>query len=381
MSIDVLKERPQETGTERYLITNGQGDTIYAYWKVLYEEITEEFLYDSYVIKNVELSKKGQRRKESSDLCRSVGTDKLSDSSGRSRDHEEASGGFRRWSRNAADSMESSPNIVGGAKKNIASFTPSTQTPALAQFADPLLDKRPRKYSHNGECKDDMDTLGTVYNKATKKARKKSLKTGQETESRCSTNLLKRSIYVPIGLCVKTANPSSDKAELLLDSLIDILLVKDGNYVSNLHNMIYSFSEFCSTILSLTQISSPPPFTSLQIPLTGRDVVYYEGLVSNLPCEGDISIAQMFSLIEPDDVLTLWTALLLERDVIIYVPDANLYFFIAKPLMHLMFPLTWPFAKGIIPNMDLFSTPTPFCFGTNIVTKALRRDKVGLRTA
>ncbi len=360
MSIDVQRERPEETGIERYLITNEEGETIYAYWKVLYEEITEEFLYDSYVIKNVQLSDKGQLRKNSSDLNRSFGSDsqRLSEHAARP----------RKWSRNEADmSAENRPDRLQSnalQKKTMASFTPSTQGPALSQFVDQQIrsDKKERKYSRNGVCKDDMDTMGSVYNKATKKAQKKSFRKEREEGPKCKP-LMKRSIYVPIGVCIETLNPSSEKAEQLLDSLIDLLLNDDGSYVSHTHNMIYSFAEFCSTVLSLTQITSPPPFAELQIPFSSSEVTYYEDLISNLPCEGDMSVAQLFSLIDPDDVLTLWTALLMERDVVIYTSNVNLYFFIAKPLMQLMFPLNWPFAKGIIPNLDLLSSPTPYCFG------------------
>jgi hypothetical protein len=62
-------------------------------------------------------------------------------------------------------------------------------------------------------------------------------------------------------------------------------------------------------------------------------------------------------------VILLWTALLLEKDVILYVPNPNTYFFLAKALIQLIFPLSWHYTKGMITSLSLLQAPTPFCFG------------------
>ena len=364
----MLKEKPEETGIERYLITNSMGETIYAYWKIVYEEITEEFLYGTYDIKNVQLTKKGrQSRKVSidSDKSEEFAVDSSPKILKHSGELELPSTSQRKWSKQSGENNEkneaSTRKPASGLALTSMSFTPASVNAGLSNFVDQLGQKLPRKYSKKTLCLDEMDIAGSVFKKATQKARKKSHnyshKEGKESI------LLKHSMFVPIAVCIKTANPYSEQAEQVLDSLIALLYNNEGSYMTELHNSIYSFAEFCSHILSLTQITSPPPFTELVIPLINREVTYYEGLIGNIPCEGDFSFAQLFSLVETDYIITLWTALLLEKDIIIYTSSANLYFFIVKPLTQLLFPLCWQFTKGIIPNLDLLSSPTPYCFG------------------
>ena len=68
-------------------------------------------------------------------------------------------------------------------------------------------------------------------------------------------------------------------------------------------------------------------------------------------------------MVESDYIVLLWTALLLDKRVIVYTADANFFFYVAKALTLLLFPLTWPFSKGIAPNLELLATPTPYFFG------------------
>ena len=63
MSINVTKKPPRTSEIEQYLLTDEGGETLYAYSKVIYEEITKEMLYEEYDIRNVQLIKKGKLRK------------------------------------------------------------------------------------------------------------------------------------------------------------------------------------------------------------------------------------------------------------------------------------------------------------------------------
>ena len=65
MSITLNDVTPKESPIQRYLLVNTQGETIYAYCKVLYEQISEENIFEDYEIKNVPLGKKGRLRKDS----------------------------------------------------------------------------------------------------------------------------------------------------------------------------------------------------------------------------------------------------------------------------------------------------------------------------
>ena len=359
-------ERPQETGVERYLLTNNMGETIYAYWKVMYEEISEEFLYDSYQIQNVKLEQKGQSRKVSMESERSFGGEVRV---GRGSCHIKPTKGggstttAHEWIKNDAGlgmiansgTNQINEDNAGRAKKVAVSFTPMSLL-ANAKDAGMLSRKKSGKF-----CFDEMDLVGTAYKRTTRRAGKKG--SLHDDEGIPTVRPLKHSVFVPIAVCIKTANPYSDQAETLLDSIIATLYRNERNYVNELHNTIYSFSEFCSHVLTLTHVTTPPPFTELIVPVCDKEIVYYEGLISNLPCEGDMSVAQLFSLVYTDYIIMLWAALLLEKDVIIYTSNPNLYFYIVKTLIHLMFPLQWQFAKGIIPNLDLLSSPTPYCFG------------------
>eukprot|EP01022_Parablepharisma_sp_SALTPOND_P016858 TRINITY_DN2577_c0_g1_i1.p1 TRINITY_DN2577_c0_g1~~TRINITY_DN2577_c0_g1_i1.p1 ORF type:complete len:1062 (+),score=127.21 TRINITY_DN2577_c0_g1_i1:6224-9409(+) len=359
MSTKLLMERPEESGIERYLLTNDMGETIYAYWKVVYEEITEEFLYDAYEIRNVPLAKKGQPRKVSLDSEQSFGIEaEQENKSWPNKRYGSIRGGgstttARDWLKKGIEPViHKKGNSPSKLKKGTVSFTPMSQVASMGNF--------PRKESGNF-CLDEMDLAGTAYKRTTRRARKKS--SLRDPTYTPSSPKLKQSTFVPIAVCIKTANPSSEQAENLLNSLIATLFKHEGNYVSDLHNMIYSFAEFCSHVLTLTQVTTPPPFTELIVPMWNKEIVYYEGLIGNLPCEGDMSIAQLFSLVYTDYIITLWTALLLDKDIIIYTSDPNLYFYIMKSLMHLMFPLNWHFSKGIIPTLEYLSSPAPYCFG------------------
>ena len=293
-------DSPEEDEVESYLLTNIMGETHYAYWKTIWEEIREEKLVNDYKLENVSLANKGEPVKV-------VEID---------------------------DSFEDEMSII---LKPI-------------EVHNLTIDRVKNKCGR--VCFDDLDLL------------KVSKRLGLlENQYRVTPQALKKSIFVPISICIKTANPYTDQAKELLNSLITSLLNNKEKYTTNLHNLIYNASEFCSYILALTHVNTPPPFAELIIPIANKEIVYYEELISNIPCDGDMSIAYLFSLIPIEHIVLLWTALLLEKDVILYIPNVNIYFFLAKALIQLMFPLSWHYTKGVITSLGLLHAPTPYCYG------------------
>jgi len=366
--------KPEETSVERYILKDGYGNTVYAYWKIVYEELTEEFLHDSYEIKNVQLSKKGQPRKssmgqESNDsdsdfnkppyLRRKRVTQVASTTNAREWTKVMDPIKDKEWTQKVAAAVATNKEEDKHQdEKSKIAIKPKKGTVSFTAFSQYIV-------SHNDErvklCLDEMDLAGTVYKKTTHRARRKS--GYRDYQISVTAPITKHSIFVPIAICIKTTNPYSEQADQLLDSLITTLYKKEGSYVCELHNVIFAFAEFCTHVLTLTHITTPPPFTELIVPMCNKEITYYEALISNLPCEGDISIAQLFSLLYTDYIITLWTALLTEKPVVIYTNNPNIYFYIAKPLMHLMFPLDWPYIKGILPTLDLLASPHAFFAG------------------
>ena len=170
-------------------------------------------------------------------------------------------------------------------------------------------------------------------------------------------------MFIPIVICIKVSNAYIRQTEELFYSLIEILFTNRKNYVNDFHNMIYSFAEFCSTLICLNHLTIPPPVSELIIEMPKKTITYTEGLIGSLPCENDIAIAHLFSLVTNEQVITIWEALLTEKNIIIYTCDVNYYFFVMKALLSLIYPLNWQFMKGIIPTLEILSLPTPYCFG------------------
>ena len=170
-------------------------------------------------------------------------------------------------------------------------------------------------------------------------------------------------ISVPIIVCIKTYNFYTEQAAELLECIISILKSKQKHYMVDLYNIIYSYAEFCSYILSLCQLRNPPPFSELIIPIANKSIKYYEGLLCDFPCEDDESISQLFSLLPTNIIISIWTALLIEKRIVIYTSNPNIYFYATKAIIDLLFPLEWLFSKGIISNAVFLTTPIPYCYG------------------
>ena len=340
MRMNLFAERPEDSEVECYLLTDHEQDTVYAYWKVLYEKVTEESLYADYVIQNVSLSKKGRSRKFSAASAYSFGNNQ--EILKKSANIKKPTKSFKTMNF-ATTMLPSEDTKLPYTKQEEVKYPKETIT------LDTQV-RRADKFSY-----DEMDLLGSSYKKTTQRARKIS----NTEEIVCS----KKRLYAPIGICIKTINPYTTKAKDLLQSIISVLAKHEETYATAIHSIIFSYAEFCSHVLSLTQLTTPPPFTELVIPMPGTEIVYYQGLISNIPCESDISIVYLFQLLSTDYIITLWTALLLEKNIIIYTSKPNVYFYIAKALFHLIFPFDWHFLKGIIPNLELLSPPTPYCFG------------------
>lgn len=362
MRMNLFAERPEESEVEGYLLTDNEKETIYAYWKVLYEKVTEESLYADYVIQNVSLSMKGRSKKFSAASAYSFGNNQ------------------ERLRKNASHAK---PGKSLKAINSVTAMHPGEDIRVLPPHVRKEEVKHGKRVDsstsygqgHGGIKKidlfsyDEMDLLGPSYKKTTQRARK--ISNADEGSIQA-----KKILYAPIGICIKTTSPHTTKAKDLLQSIIAVLAKNEETYSTAIHSIIFSYAEFCSHVLSLTQLTTPPPFTELVIPMPDTEIVYYQGLLSNVPCESDVSIVNLFLLLPTEYVITLWTGLVLEKNVLVYTSKPNVYFHIAKALIHLIFPLGWHFLKGIVPNLSLLSPPLAYCFGILKSTSASRLEIV-----
>ena len=261
--INILSKEPHEFPIMRYILTSPFGETIYVYWRTIYEQTTEESLYEEYDIKNTMLDKK--RISYKSKLSFYVNNEETKDPSGKEK------------SANALDLLDIE-EILPDTKFKVPKVSPGKHPKFSKSMAQKM--KTCGKF-----CWDEMDITDTSYRKISRRVQKELL----FNDSNSSPNRKDRPVFVPIVVCIKTTNPYSEQSEDLLDSLIDTLYINNNNYVNDLHNMIFSFSELCSDIISLTNITMPSPMTDLIIQMPNKDITYNEGVLGSIPCEGDIS--------------------------------------------------------------------------------------------
>ena len=311
-------------------MTNKSGITFYIYRMILYEEITKEFL-----IHNQPFIKEEAEKNDDDDN-----------------------------------------NIKEEVKKKLAedqvrikrlnkSFNYSHTNIPKRRFSEPL------KNILVSEYKDSSDNANTaIFNEPNENNLKQLI---EETTK----------YYVPIAICIKTKNLINNSYEKLLIALARILCTEVNKYSCELHNQIYTYSEFFSHIIFLTHMISPPPATNYILQLGLTEVIFSEGPISTLPCEGDACVAQLFSILNDDFILTIFKALLLDLRVILCSKEVNSCFFIIKALTQLMFPFRWQFSKGIAPHLSLLTQPHPYFYGLinvevkerEVIIKRLRREQ------
>jgi len=346
-----LLEAPNERELEKYMMTDETGQTFYIYCKVFYEEITEEFLLNNYCIKKTS-SRKNSRGSVLQSILLPVG--KVGNRVERflSRQNSSLISSVKKSKRKKSwyEKCDIKVNhyLVSDTKSNL---------PLNKQESKPL---RSRKGSITLSF-DELDIRGSQQSKLNMKARE--LSNTQEEYKYADKQIKHKKYYVPLAICIKTKHSSHTSAEQLLLALVQLLYTEPNLYNNDLHNLIYSYSEFLSHITMLTHIISPPPLTQYKITIGTTDVMYAEGTLTELPSENDISVAQLFSLLRPDCIITMWITLLLDNRVVLYISDINDYFFIIKGLNQLMFPFKWHFSKGILPDVSLLFQPVPYIYG------------------
>eukprot|EP01022_Parablepharisma_sp_SALTPOND_P014794 TRINITY_DN2054_c0_g1_i1.p1 TRINITY_DN2054_c0_g1~~TRINITY_DN2054_c0_g1_i1.p1 ORF type:complete len:1010 (-),score=84.61 TRINITY_DN2054_c0_g1_i1:4599-7628(-) len=366
-SFKIKETKPNETQLERYMITNEYGETFYVYCKVLYEEITEEFLSNNYYIKKALPKRESKADLLGSFLRSGNGTPKRRSINSESEALEkQGAASMKRAEKSSVTSEKpeyGSPILPKPSLKREVSFSANRCKQGLRDNAEE--EKKgpfPRRSSIMVSF-DEMDISGTAYSKFTKKVRKRSGAVDQSRAMVAGILNVHKSYYVPLALCIKTKTSDHEFAEQLLLALINLLYTDPNAYRIDLQNLIYSYSEFLSHTMLLTHITSPPPLTQYTLALGTTEVAYTEGSLAELPCENDISVAHLFSLLDSDCVIALWTALLLDIRIIVYTPNINECFFIIKALNQLMFPFKWHHSKGIAPSLSLLFQPPPYCYG------------------
>ena len=205
-----------------------------------------------------------------------------------------------------------------------------------------------------------MDLPGTAFSKLLRRSKEYLHIKGNLDQLNDHFN---KTYYVPVALCIKTKSAAGNFYEALLNSLIELLYKGVNNYASSLHNVIYSYAEFISHIISLTHIINPPPATLYKIQIGLKKLTYLEGPISQLPYEDDTSVAQLFCILDSKSILEVLGALLLDLRVILCAKNINSCFFLIKGFNQLMFPLKWQYSKGVTLSNTLLYQPYPYFYG------------------
>lgn len=330
-----MTQQPEDTQLEKYVITDEWGQTFYIHCKVLYEEITEEFLFNNYHIR------KAPHRKESKLGLLPV---------------------MHKIKNNTPSKVvkklppKRRITAINVTRKNARRKESAVLSTQAAPSPTGRRNMRSRKNSVF-RCLDEMDMRGTPHSKFNIKARN----AFQEAEA--ESLIRNQKYFVPVALCVKTKNSSYSSADKLLLALIYLLYTNQNLYRNDIQNLIYSYSEFMSEVMLLTHIISPPPMTEYEVDVGVAKVDYAEGSLTEFRVQDDSTQMQLFALLSVECVVTMWTALLLDMRVILYVENTNDYFFAIKGLSQLMFPLRWQYSKGIAPEPSLLLQPVPYVYG------------------
>eukprot|EP00826_Nyctotherus_ovalis_P046488 TRINITY_DN5259_c0_g6_i1.p1 TRINITY_DN5259_c0_g6~~TRINITY_DN5259_c0_g6_i1.p1 ORF type:complete len:550 (-),score=119.86 TRINITY_DN5259_c0_g6_i1:40-1689(-) len=190
------------------------------------------------------------------------------------------------------------------------------------------------------------------------------IKLRQRLGSSCSQadNLLKE-YYVPLAICIKMRTASCEFADKVLLSLIDLLHTEANLYRTEMQNLAYSYSEFLSNLTLLTHLTCPPPLTQYSILIGTNEITCTQGPFSELPYKESYCVAQLFSLLDPKAITTLWYCLMAEYDIVLYVKDPNEYFYILEGLQQLLFPLQLNLVKGILSDLGYLEQPFTYALG------------------
>jgi len=321
-------ERPPENPIEKYITTNHEGSTCYVYWKIIYEEITEEFLYENYDIKKAKI--------------------------------------------NEPQSPMRNMSYVNP-KPNIDPFkgSLSKQNPGESSYRNLHLAPNPepgtsptKKFLHEISCFDELDILSNTYLSRSKRVRRRT-ESSQEVSETHSILLRSSNVYAPVAICIKTKIPLYEESVKLLEQLIGILYNKSQQniYEKEEQRKIYAFAELSTYILLLTHLPIPPPISEFAIYFSETAICFRESPLNCLPCEGDPSVAQLFSLLSIDYIVDIWNAFILEYKIIIYTSKPVYFFYIAKAMEQLLFPFTWAFSKGVTPILGVLEHINPYFLG------------------
>jgi len=208
---------------------------------------------------------------------------------------------------------------------------------------------------------DEMNTLNTRFRK-----RKTEIKRSSVTPLRVQHSSISRDMnakyYVPIAVCIETSFGNYDEVENLLANFIKLLQSKGNVCQHNDHNRIYSFGKFAYHIALLTHLNTPPPYSRLIIDFHHSSAVLYEGKLNEFPFPGEPSIAQLYSHLGITNIIELWVTFLTQERTIVYTDNPEIIFYIIKGIEQLLFPLSWPFPKGIAFDLKILRHPQPYFF-------------------
>ncbi|CAD5117864.1 DgyrCDS6609 [Dimorphilus gyrociliatus] len=175
-----------------------------------------------------------------------------------------------------------------------------------------------------------------------------------------SYSLAEDTLYATKVLCVLSRLPFIDVMQKILSALYRVVMGLDKVEL-NLESYIYNI---------LYEIPCPTPASSVSFKSGAHTIVCQRPGTNELP-PMDYPILEIFRLLGIEDVLNIYTCILLEYQILLYSEEYEYLMSVAECLTALIFPFAW--SQTYVPilptsNRHFIEAPVPFIMG-------LRRSK------
>jgi hypothetical protein len=157
-------------------------------------------------------------------------------------------------------------------------------------------------------------------------------------------------VFVPVGLCVISRYPILDTLKRRLDAL-HANVHNDVNYLRDPHWM-----------------PSARQMAALVAPFDFAVTASSDGRLSSIENYKDFSMEELFSCLSIENIVSLVTCLLLERQVVLVSSRYSVLTAVGETLRALLAPLVWSHVFApILPKsmLECLQCPTPYLFGVH----------------
>ena len=183
--------------------------------------------------------------------------------------------------------------------------------------------------------------------------------------------------YCPIGICISTYHSNFSFFRNILNEIYRIIhfdtsLTSTSNITSTSTTIIddtiincFQKMELLYIFNNLCYILSPPSLSSLTITTHFNSISFITESQTTIP-SNDYCIKLLLQCLDIDTIITLYTALLFEKHIIIISNSNTTLFCICEALITLLFPFRW--LHSYITNLpseqlDYLESPTPYLMG------------------